>query len=54
MTTGGPEGDPGDSLAAEIAAVAALGIEERPAALWGLVRRLEEELDATEARPGGS
>ena len=36
---------------AELARLSALPLDERPAALADAVRRLEEELDATEGRP---
>ncbi|HLJ08338.1 MAG TPA: hypothetical protein VKX24_07355 [Acidimicrobiia bacterium] len=47
------EGRPATDAAAELVRLSALPLEERPAALAEAVRRLEEELDATEGRPAG-
>jgi len=40
--------------AAELAKLSALPLDERAGALAATVQRLEEELDATEARPAGT
>jgi hypothetical protein len=44
----------GVDAAAELTRLAALPLDERAGALAGVVQRLEEELDATEARPAGT
>ena len=52
-----PVGTPPESAvnaAAELARLSALPLDERAAVLAGTVQRLEEELDATEARPAGT
>ena len=41
-------------VAAELARLSALPLDERAGTLAGTVQRLEEELDATEATPAGN
>jgi uncharacterized small protein (DUF1192 family) len=45
--------EPEPAISGELARLSALPLEDRPAALTDVVRRLEDELDATEARLGG-
>jgi hypothetical protein len=44
---------PEPAATGDLARLSALPLEDRPAALTDIVRRLEDELDATEARLGG-